>query len=394
MFSRRTAWDRTRNRLTESLERRRREGLPILDLTETNPTRVGLTYSASAILHPLAGSDSLAYDPQPRGGLVARQAVAQSYSERGVCVDPEDLLLTASTSEAYGWLFKVLADPGDEILIPQPSYPLFDYLTRLEDVVAVPYPLNLEEGWAIDVAAIERSLSSGTRAIVVVSPNNPTGTYVKRGELGLLDELCSDKGIALIGDEVFAEYPLGKDAGRAASILDARRTLVFSMGGLSKLVGLPQMKLGWVALGGPALLKQEARERLELVADTYLSVNTPVQACAPALLAAGRAIREEIRQRVGANLRHLTTALRGPSACRALPCEGGWSAVLQVPATRSEEEWVVSLLERDGVLVHPGFFFDFPKPVYLILSLLPEEKIFREGLERVLARAGAPEAEP
>jgi alanine-synthesizing transaminase len=388
MFSRRTAWDRTHNRLTELLEQKRRNGSQVLDLTESNPTRVGLTYPAEVILSPLAGSDSLRYDPDPRGSLAARQAVARTYADRRVIVDPEDLLLTASTSEAYGWLFKILADPGDEILIPQPSYPLFDYLARLENVEIVPYPLILEESWAIDHAAIERSLSPRSRAIVLVSPNNPTGSYVKRNELERLESLASERGIALIGDEVFAEYPHGDDPARAASVLDARQALVFGLGGLSKLAGLPQMKLGWVALGGAPSLRQEARERLELVADTYLSVNTPVQVSAARLLEAGRSIRDSIRRRVGANLGHLASIFSGPSPCRALPGEGGWSAVVQVPSVLSEEEWAISLLEQDEVLVHPGFFFDFPRPAYLVLSLLPEEKVFRAGLERIAARAG------
>jgi len=393
MFSRRTAWDRTHNRLTEALERRRREGSPVLDLTESNPTRVGLIYPAQAILNPLAGSESLRYDPDPRGSVAARQAVARTYAERGVIVDPENLLLTASTSEAYGWLFKILTDPGDEILIPRPSYPLFDYLARLESLEVIPYPLLPEEGWAIDLGAIERCLSPRSRAVVLVSPNNPTGSYVKRDQLQRLDSLCSERGIALIGDEVFAEYPHGEDPERAA-VLDAQQTLVFGLGGLSKLAGLPQMKLGWVALGGPDSLKEEARERLELVADTYLSVNTPVQTSAATLLEAGRSIRDSIRRRISANLGCLASTFSGPSPCRALSPEGGWSAVVQVPSVMSEEEWAISLLEQDGVLVYPGFFFDFPKPTYLVLSLLPEEDVFRTGLERIASRAGGCPAKP
>jgi len=390
MFSRRTAWDRSHNRLAESVERKRHAGEPILDLTETNPTQVGLNYPGSELLPPLSDPGALVYHPDPRGLWAARQAVAGVYAERGILVDAQDLFLTASTSEAYAWLFKLLADPGDEILVPQPSYPLFDFLTRLEGVVSVGYPLVLDGTWSVDLATLEARVGSRTRLIVAVNPNNPTGTYLKRQELRDLESLCSRRGIALLGDEVFAEYPHGEDSDRAAGVLECERALTFSLGGLSKLAGLPQMKLGWIAVGGPGPEKQEAKERLELVADTYLSVNTPVQHAVGALLTAARGIRQELRRRTGRNLRHLQGATIQPSPCRLLPCEGGWTAVLQVPAIMSEEDWVLRLLEEDGVLAHPGFFFEFPVPAYLVLSLLPREEIFAEGVARILARAAGP----
>jgi len=386
MFSSRTAWDRSTNRLASLLERRRESGEPFLDLTETNPTRVGIAYPEQAILAALADPAGISYEPDPRGLPGAREAVARTLGERGVKVDPGDLILAASTSEAYAWLFKILADPGDEVMVPHPSYPLFDYLCRLDSVRPVPYPLSPDRGWSLDPEALAARTGPGARAVVVVSPNNPTGTYLKRGELREIASLCRERGMALIGDEVFAEYPAGPDPDRAGSVLEAGGVLTFTLGGLSKLAGLPQMKLGWIGLGGPEDLRREARERLELIGDTYLSVNTPVQRAAPVLLELSRGIRARIGARVEANRRFLRERVGRDSPCGALPGEGGWSAVLRVPAVMSEEDWVLSLLERDRVLVHPGYFFDFPSPAYLVLSLLPREEDFSAGLARILAR--------
>jgi alanine-synthesizing transaminase len=385
-FSSRTAWDRSSNRLAALLEEKKAGGGALLDLTETNPTRVGLHYPEGEILRALAQPSILRYEPDPRGLPAAREAVAGLFQERGVGVDPADVLLTASTSEAYAWIFKLLADPSDEVMVPQPSYPLFDYLSRLDSVIPVSYPLAAEGNWALDPAAVASRWSPRAKAVVVVSPNNPTGTYLKRRELQDLAVFCRTKGMALIGDEVFAEYPAGPDPDRAPSVLEGEGILSFSLGGLSKLAGLPQLKLGWIALGGPRELRDEARARLELIGDTYLSVNTPVQQAAPVLLEASRSIRRGISGRIEANRRFLLERVAPGAAARALPGEGGWSAVLRIPAVMSEEDWVLSLLERDGVLVHPGYFFDFPSPAYLVLSLLAREEDFREGLERILFR--------
>ncbi len=386
MFSSRTSWDRSPNRLSALLEEARRSGVPLLDLTETNPTRAGFRYPEREILRALSRPASLAYEPDPRGLPAAREAIARLFGERGVAVDPADLFLTASTSEAYAWIFKLVADPGDEILIPHPSYPLFDYLSALDSVRPVPYPLVPEGPWSLDSAEVASRAGARARAAVVVSPNNPTGSYLKRRELGELARHCRERGMALIGDEVFAEYPAGPDSRRASSVLEAEGILSFSLGGLSKLAGLPQLKLGWVALGGPEEIRREARERLELIADTYLSVNSPVQQAAPEILDLSRGIRSEIAARVEGNRRLLSGRVGPESACRAFPGEGGWSSLLSVPAVMSEEDWILSLLARDRVLVHPGYFFDFPSPAYLVLSLLPPGEVFREGLERILTR--------
>ena len=385
MFSRRTAWDRATNRLAERVEAARRDGSAYIDLTETNPTRVGISYPATEILDALSDPGALEYDPDPQGRLAAREAICEVYAARGIAVQPEDVLLTASTSEAYGWLFKLLADPGEEVLVPRPSYPLFQYLAGLEGIETIGYPLTLQGAWQIDLDSLRDALTPRSRAVVVVSPNNPTGNFLKRHELASLEALAAGSGLALVGDEVFAEYPLVGDPSRAAGILEAREALCFSLGGLSKLAGLPQMKLGWIVVGGPADRRREARQRLEIVADTFLSVGTPVQRAAPDLLRSGASIRRAIQERTGANLEALKTMVPEAGGSQVLPCEGGWSAVLRVPAVMSEEDLVLSLLDRERVLVHPGYFFDFPAPAYLVLSLLPREGDFRAGVSGILA---------
>jgi alanine-synthesizing transaminase len=333
----------------------------------------------------------LRYDPWPFGAPDARQAVSADYARQGVAVAPERIVLTASTSDGYAMLFKLLADAGDEVLVPRPSYPLFDHLTRLDVVVARPYDLDVHGAWAIDFASVERAFTTRTRAVLVVSPNNPTGSFVTHDELDRLAALCAPRDIAIIADEVFADYELeagaAKGAGRAASRRDA---LSFALGGLSKSVGLPQVKLGWMAVGGPERLVAEALERLELIGDTYLSVSTPVQLAAAELLARGAEVRSQIAIRVGANYRRLHAAVAAVPSCRVLGSDGGWYAVMQVPSLESEEDLVVRLLTADGVLTHPGYFFDFPRESFLIISLLPPPAIFAEGVARVLRHFDCP----
>jgi alanine-synthesizing transaminase len=387
MLSNRTAWIRSANRLARLLEECRSSGRSILDLTETNPTRAGISYPEEELRQVLAHPDLLKYDPDPRGLPAAREAVSRHFGSRGLAVDPGDLILSSGTSEAYAWIFKLLADAGDEVMVPHPSYPLFEHLAGLESVRCVPYLLSADGGWSLDMAALISRSGPRARAVVVVSPNNPTGTYLKRAELRDLARFCRERGMALIGDEVFAEYPSGADEQRAASVLDAEGILSFSLGGLSKLAGLPQLKLSWIAVGGPPDSRREALERLELMADTYLSVNTPVQRAAPDLLRLSGRIRDAISRRLEANRKVLRERIGRDSAARGFSGEGGWSALIRVPAVMSEEDWVLSLLELDRVLVHPGYFFDFPSPAYLVLSLLPREEEFREGLERILLRA-------
>jgi aspartate/methionine/tyrosine aminotransferase len=343
-------------------------------LTESNPTRAGLIYPSADILATLADERALRYDPAPRGLCSARETVAAYYRERGADVPPERILLTASTSEAYAYLFKLLADPGDEILAPRPSYPLFEFLARLELVNIRQYPLRYDGCWHFDFDALEALMTDRTRAIVVVNPNNPTGSFLKRDEWERLQGL----GLPILSDEVFCDYGFGEDAERVITLAGSGRALVFAMSGLSKIAGLPQMKLGWIAASGPGC--DAVLDALELIADTYLSVATPVQLALPRLLLSS--VRDQIRARTAANLQLLRQTMDG-SAASVLRAEGGWYAVVQVPCTCSEEEWALTLLREHDVLVQPGFFFDFESEAFLVVSLLCEPGTFREGLRRI-----------
>jgi alanine-synthesizing transaminase len=384
MLSVRTGWDLTANRLSSLVAARRRAGARLLDLTETNPTRVGIAYPPD-LLAPLADPASLRYDPVPRGLVSAREAVAADYRRRGALVDASRLILAASTSEAYAWLFKLLCDPGDAVLVPRPSYPLFEYLARLESVAALPYDLSYDGQWHLGAEAVRDAVTPRTRAIVVVSPNNPTGSYLKRAEADALLSLAAERGLAVISDEVFADYAFGPDPRRVQTLADYGPALTFSLGGLSKSCGLPQLKLAWIAVTGPERSRVPALARLEVVADTYLSVSTPVQRAAPALLARLSELQPPIAERVRANREALRRRLGSGGPASVLDAEGGWSAVLQVPATESEEERVVRLLAEHDVLVHPGYFFDFPREAYLVLSLLPPRDVFDEAVDRIAA---------
>ena len=395
MFSARVQADLAPNRLARAVEEACAAGRPIIDLTESNPTRAGFDYPAD-LLAPLGDRGGLAYSPRPLGAPGARRAVAADYARRGRAVSPDHLVLTASTSEAYSLLFKVLCDPGDEVMVPRPSYPLFEHLTRLDAVAAVPYDLEYHGAWTVDLDSVERAFSPRTRAVLIVSPNNPTGSFVKPPELDRIAALGARHDAALIVDEVFADYELVEGAARhGAQVLARGDVLVFSLGGLSKSVGLPQVKLGWIAVGGPGMRVAHALARLELACDTCLSVSTPVQMAAAALLERGAAVRRQIQSRVRTNYRHLMARAEATPSCHALRAEGGWYAVVHVPSLRSEEELVLGLLEEEGVLIHPGYFFDFPRESFLVLSLLVSEPVLRDGTSRIfrhfdLRSAGSP----
>jgi aspartate/methionine/tyrosine aminotransferase len=390
-FSRRLDWDRTENLLAEAEARRRAAGAPVLDLTETNPTAVNLPYPAEeiarALCHPTAAAR---YQPSPRGAEEARRLVADAHAAAGRGpLGPERLVLTASSSESYGFLFKLLCDPGDAVLVPEPSYPLFDYLARLEGVVPVPYRFGYDGGdWRLDPDSLDRAIGRAgrPRALVVVSPNNPTGAVLRAEELALLDARAAGVGAALIADEVFADYvrpDLGEPRVRSVAACPTR-ALSFALGGLSKSCGLPQLKLGWIAVGGPAEAAAAALAGLELVSDTYLSVSAAVTAGLAELLQIGGRLRAGIAARVADNRRRLAEAARPPAPFTLLPADGGWSAILRLPATRTDEAWSLALLEEDGVLVHPGYFFDLPSGPFVVLSLLPDPAtVFEPAIQRL-----------
>ena len=383
MFSSRFHWDFRTNRLTQALEARRRDGARILDLTESNPTRAGFEYPPE-IVRAFDDPRMLVYEPSPAGAAEARQAVASYYAARGERVETERILLTASTSEAYAWLFKLLCDAGDHVLVPRPSYPLFEFLANLESIEVRPYPLAYQGGWAIDTDALAAAVSERTRAVVLVNPNNPTGSYVKRAEWQTLSRLCAERRIALISDEVFSDYALGEapDAERVSTLVGVEECLAFSMSGLSKVAGLPQMKLGWMVASGPAKLRAEAMEKLEWIADTFLSVSTPVTCAAARLLASGVLVQRQIRERTAGNLAVAREALAG-SAAGILAVEGGWYVTVRMPRIRGEEDWAIQLLTQESVLTQPGFFYDFESEAFLIVSLLTMPEVFREGIARL-----------
>jgi aspartate/methionine/tyrosine aminotransferase len=382
MFSSRVPEDRRPNRLSAALSRAK-AGRDLINLTLSNPTRAGFEYPGE-LLRPLGLDRGLDYAPEPLGAPEARAAVSDWFGARGIAVPGERIALTASTSEAYSLLFKLMGDPGTSVLTPVPSYPLFDHLTQLEGLVQRPYRLGFHGAWSIDWVDLDRVWDADTRAILAVSPNNPTGSVLTESDAQHLVERCAARGAALVVDEVFADYPLGDSIADPAA-LSSGEALVFRLGGLSKTAGLPQVKLGWIAVSGPDALVEEALDRLELVCDTYLSVSTPVQLAAPELLERSAVVREQIRTRVRTNYRVLSAVVGQSVSGRVtvLPAEGGWSAVLRVPATIGEEGMALDLLDR-GVVVHPGFFFDFPHEAFIVVSLLPEPSTFERGIRILL----------
>ena len=381
MFANRTAWNLAPNRFSVALERARKAGGELLDLTESNPTRVGLRYPAGTV-ERLADPRGMEYRPEALGSASAREAVARYYREMGAEVSPDAIVLTSSTSEAYAFVFHLLCDAGDEVLVGAPSYPLFDFLASLQDVKLAPYPLLYDHGWQIDFHSLEQRLGTRTRALMLVHPNNPTGSYVKPEERERLNQLCAPREMALVADEVFLDYALG---GAAPFTFAANAgTLTFTLSGLSKVVALPQMKLSWIVVSGPKAARDAALQRLEVIADTYLSVGTAVQLALPGLLAERRELQKQIGERIRGNLAELDRLLAKQKTCARLELEAGWYAVVRVPATRSDEDLAILVLERDGVVVHPGHFYDFPSAGYLVLSLLPRPERFAEGVRGVL----------
>ena len=417
-FSARTAWDLAETRLARALRERRAAGLPIFDLTASNPTQCGFAYDDAGILAALTDREALVYDPDPHGMRRAREAVCRYYAERGARVDAEQVFLTTSTSEAYSWLFRLLCDAGDEVLIAQPSYPLFDFLAQIEDVRLRPYPLFYDHGWQIDLAGLRERITLKTKAIALVHPNNPTGHFTRDAERRELESLCAEHGLALIVDEVFLDYAMPGQDGRSFAAGDScaegerwdrkagergdeiRRfatgkhlALTFVLSGVSKIAALPQMKAAWIVAFGPAAAGperelSEALARLEVVADTFLSMNAPVQCALPAWLAGCGAMQEQIRARTRENLRKLDQILLRNSAVTRLEVEAGWYAVLRVPALGSDEDLAVRLVEERGVSVHPGYFFGFAGDGWLVVSLLTPEGEFRMGVEKICSLFG------
>jgi aspartate/methionine/tyrosine aminotransferase len=382
MFAKRTNWNLETNRLGAALAAHRVAGKPLLDLTVSNPTECGFHYDEEAILSALRNPAALKYEPNPRGLVVARGGVAQYYAERGAAIPSDDIFLTTSTSEAYSYVFRTLCDPEDELLIPAPGYPLFEFLADIQDVRLARYPLVYDYGWQIDFHALEQAITPRTRGVIVVHPNNPTGHFVKPEEMRRLNEICEAGEIAIIADEVFLDFALEEK--RPVTFAAKSQALTFTMSGLSKTGGLPQMKAAWLIVSGPEARKAEALARLEVIADTYLSISAPIQLAIPAFLEQRHAFQKQVIARVNVNLSELDKRLAAQKSCSRLEVEGGWNAVIRVPATRSDEELALELLTSRGVYVHPGHFYDFTSEGIVVVSLIMPENEFSSGLEQLL----------
>ncbi len=382
MFSRRTDWKLTPNRFTQAQQELRTAGKEVLDLTISNPTRTELHYDAEAILQAFINPRAMDYDPQPKGLRSAREAVAGYYGKQHDDIDPESIVLTTSTSEGYSYLFRLLCNVEDEILVPKPSYPLFEFLADLQDVKLVPYPLLYDHGWQIDFPSLYKAVNHRTRAVVVVHPNNPTGSFVAGEERYLLNSFCREYKLSLIADEVFLDY--AHDGAPRSTFAANRELLTFTLSGVSKISGLPQMKLAWIVTSGPSEVASGALARMEVIADTYLSMNAPIQLAAPALLEQRNSIQPLLLDRVRANLSELDRALATQKTCSRLDVEGGWYVVLRVPVTQSDEDLAIEILRRFSVLVHPGHFYDFSADGHLIVSLITPPQDFHQGVSQVL----------
>jgi alanine-synthesizing transaminase len=390
MFAKRTDWKLLENAYTRALRRRQQNGEPILDLTASNPTTCGFQYDQAAILAALQSAAALQYNPDPKGIASARAAVVAYYSELNpaVRVDLENLILTTGTSEAYSFLFRLLCEPGDEIVVAHPSYPLFEFLATLQDVNLRPFRLLYDHSWQIDFHALEQAITSRTRAILLVHPNNPTGHFIGSAEAEQLQAICAERTIALVIDEVFLDYRIRSATTAAESygtFASRNRALAFVLSGLSKIAALPQMKIGWIAASGPDALVRPALARLEIISDTYLSLSAPLQHALPALLAQRRKAQLQLMSRVESNLVHLDESLVRQELVSRLEIQGGWYVVLRVPAVQSDEDLAIRLLEQRGVLIQPGHFYEFLEDGYLIVSLLTPSADFEKGIAGLLA---------
>lgn len=387
MFARRTGWRLTENRYAAALTTAQRSGAKLIDLTVSNPTHCDFNFDSAAILSSFAHSELLNYEPDPQGLRSARKVVANYYNTNKVrgnlaAISPEQIFLTTSTSEGYSYLFRLLCDPGDEVLVPRPSYPLFEFLADIQDVQLRAYELFYDHGWHIDVGGLQKAITARTRAVLIVNPNNPTGSFVQRDELKQLVLLCREHNLALISDEVFLDYEVENTAEISGAFSDG--CLSFTLSGLSKISCLPQMKLAWILVNGPAELREQAHARLQVIADTYLSVNAPIQHALPELLKQSERLQPQLIQRIRSNLEFLDRQLKSVGSIQRLKVEGGWYSVLRIPATRSDEDLAIELIERSRVLVHPGHFYDFQTDGYLVASLITPESEFRNGVASIL----------
>ncbi len=382
-FSKRTEWPLVQNRLAQVLESKKKGGVPLIDLTESNPTRCEFQYLNAELLKPLSNPKNLVYEPDPHGLMEARCVISAYYAQKNISIDPHQIFLTAGTSEAYSFLFRLLCDPGDQVLVPRPSYPLLEYLSDLNDVKTVFYDLGHQSAWRMEKKSFPKSFFK-TKAVVVVNPNNPTGNFVTQDERSFISARCAKNRCAIISDEVFFDFPWEEPPCERTSFAGCVDALSFTLSGVSKILGLPQMKLGWIVVNGPAKEKEEAIQRLEVIADTYLSVNTPVQHALAGWFQNYGPTSREILERCRLNLVNLKRELAQNDGIRLLGGEGGWYAVLSLDGTAPDDRLANRLLEEYHVLIHPGYFFNGEGGREIVLSLLLPPSVFHEGVERLL----------
>ena len=387
MFAHRTNWQLTSNTLTQQLGVLYSQNRKIIDLTQSNPTVLKFRYPSYQILKALISKKNLIYEPSAKGLHEARQAISQYYKRKGCHVHPEQIFLTSSTSEAYSFLFKLLLNSREEVLIPAPSYPLFDYLADLNDVNLKSYSLEYQDRWMIHANNLKNALTTNSRALILVNPNNPTGSFVKREELAAINHICREHHLSIICDEVFLDYHFHKkDTEVSLSLVENRDVLTFTLSGISKVLGLPQMKLGWIVVSGPEGHVRETMERLEVICDTFLSVNTPAQHALQKWFTLYPAIHKDVMRRILRNQEFIGKILKGVSSCQCLNSEGGWYAILRMRQKRSDEDWALDFLNQDRVYVHPGYFFEMQEEGCVVISLLVEPSIFKEGVKRMVKR--------
>jgi alanine-synthesizing transaminase len=385
-FSNRTRWDLTPNPLSRLLDEKRHEGVTIINLTESNPTACGFEYPKKEILEAFSSEKIMEYHPHPKGVLACREIIADYYKSLNIPANPENIFLTASSSEAYAWIFRLLANPGDRILVPSPSYPLFDFLAQLNDIEIEYYPLEYDETWKIDFGTLSNKISPKTKAILLVHPNNPTGSYVSEEERVKLNQIASRNNLALVSDEVFFDYVFDHGQSSFSSFAGNKEVLTFALNGISKMLALPQMKLGWMVVDGPESLRKAAVEKMEIIADTYLSVNTPIQTAFPEIMKLKTGIQKQILARLNQNKKTLFEIIQNHPSCEYLKSEGGWYALLKVPKIRTDDEWTLTFLKHDDVLIHPGHFYNFDQEGYLVISLLGKNDDLDSGLNKIFSR--------
>jgi alanine-synthesizing transaminase len=388
MFSSRTHWDFRPSPLHELAQNLRDAGEPIIDLTESNPTMCGFRSQPDHLTTPQSLQQSVLYEPDPRGLLFAREAIAEWYDRQQIAVNPSNVILTSGTSEAYSFLLQLLCDAGEGIAVPKPGYPLFDYLCQLSNVHSTSYRLAYDGEWHIDMQSLEEILSARTKALVLVHPNNPTGSFVKKDERMRILSMTKGSALPLVVDEVFSAFPIGQDGRRHESFAGNQETLTFTLNGLSKLAGLPQMKLAWIVVSGPVDQRTDALQRLEVIADTFLSVGTPVQHSLKWLLVNSTQMTAQICRRISQNIKQASSVFSKASPVSLFNCEGGWNAVLRLPATRSDEQWAGDLLVGSKILTYPGHLFEFELKSCIVVSLLPEPDVFAAGIQGIADYVG------